>query len=161
MKKLAVFALILVGALAFAQKDKAASTSDPWAGTWKFDAAQSKLHNPAPREETVTSAPTGADHMTVRYDIRGKAADGRAINESYDGKADGKAYPLIVDGKETARISYTRDSDHQYTGQSTGADASTSTSVVTLSEDGKTITIKEHVKDKTGEYDQVVVYHKQ
>src|SRR5262245_10682476 len=104
MKKLALFALILIGALAFAQKDEAAKT-DPWAGTWKFDASQSKLHAPPAREEIVTSESTGPDHMTVKYSIRGTAADGSAIDESYDGKADGNPYPLMVNGKEAAKIS--------------------------------------------------------
>src|SRR5262244_2000039 len=101
MKKLTFLALVLVTAFAFAQKDKnkAAPTPDPWAGTWKFDAAQSKLNAPAPREATITSYSTGADHMTVRYDVRGVGADGIAMNQSYAGKADGKAYPLMANGQ--------------------------------------------------------------
>jgi hypothetical protein len=161
MKKLTILALMLTGALAFAQKEEAAPKSDPWAGTWKFDAAQSKLHVPPAKEEFVTSEPTGPDHMTVKYTIRGTAADGAAIHESYDGKADGKPYPLIVDGKESAKISYYRDSAYQYSSHSIGADGGAGTGTVTLSSDGKTITVKEHIKGPTGEFDQVVVYHKQ
>ena len=159
MKKLMFVALALTGALAFAQKDKGAP-SDPWAGNWKFDAGQSKLHGPPATEETIAAEPTGPDHMTVRYTVHGTAADGTAINQSYDGKADGKPYPLIVNGKEVAKISYYRDSVNQYSSQSTGADGGTGTGTIILSNDEKTFVVKEHINDKSGEYDQVVVYHK-
>src|SRR5262249_25843879 len=86
MKKLTLLALVLTGALAFAQ------AADPWAGTWKFDAAKSKLHGPAPKEETVTSQGTGPGRDIVKYSIRGTAADGTPIDESFDGKSDGQPY---------------------------------------------------------------------
>lgn len=156
MKKLSLFAVALIGALTFAQ-----GNADPWAGTWKFDAAKSKLHGPAPKEETVTSQGSGPGGQTIKYSIHGTAADGSAITESYDGKADGQAYPFIANGQEVAKISYHRDSDHQYTSRGTGADGSISTGTVTLSKDGKTITIQEHVKGQQGEFDETIVYNKQ
>jgi len=159
MKKLILIPLILIAALAFAQKDK--ETSDPWAGRWKFDAAQSKLHVPPAREEIIIAEPTGPDHMTVKYTIQGTAADGSAINESFEGRADGKPYPLIVDGKEVGKIVYHRDSVNQYSSQSTAVGGGTATGTIILSTDEKTFTIKERIKDSTGEYDQVVVYRKQ
>jgi hypothetical protein len=161
MKKPILVTLLLIAALAFAQKDKEESKSDPWAGSWKFDAAQSKLHVPPAREEIITAEPTGADHMTVKYTIHGTAADGSAINESYEGRADGTPYPLIVDGKEVAKIIYHRDSVNQYSSQSTAMGGGTATGTIILSNDEKTFTVKERIKDNTGEYDQVVVYHKQ
>src|SRR5947209_4743204 len=132
MKKLTLVALILIAAFAFAQKDKEAPKNDPWAGKWKFDAAQSKLHVPPAREEIITAEPTGADHMTVKYTISGTAADGSAINESYDGKADGQPYPLMVNGKEVAKISYHRDSVHQYSSKSNSADGGAATGLIVL-----------------------------
>jgi len=158
MKKVSLFAFALIGVftVAFGQ-----GSSDPWAGTWKFDAAKSKLHGPAPKEETVTSQAAGAGGQTVKYSIQGTAADGSAMTESYDGKADGQAYPFIANGKEVAKISYHRDSDHQYTSHGTGADGTTTTGTVTLSKDGKTITIQEHAKGPQGEFDEMVVYNKQ
>lgn len=162
MKNLVLFGLLLTGALALSKNQAIAQgKTDPWAGSWKFDSAKSQLHAPAPKEETVTSDPTGPDGKTVKYSIHGIAADGSPINESYDGKADGQPYPFIANGQEVAKISYHRDSAHQYSNKGTGADGSTSTGTVTLSQDGKTITIKEHVKSKTGEFDQTVIYHKQ
>jgi hypothetical protein len=155
MKKLTLLALVLTGALAFAQ------AADPWAGTWKFDAAKSKLHGPAPKEETVTSQGTGPGRDIVKYSIRGTAADGTPIEESFDGKSDGQPYPMTAGGKEVAKISYHRDSANQYSSQGTGADGATTSATVTLSKDGKTITVQEHVKGTQGEFDQTIVYNKQ
>ena len=162
MKNLAFFASILLGAMALSQSQADAQPKpDPWAGSWKFDAAKSQLHAPAPKEETVTSEPSGPDGKTVKYSVHGVAADGSPINESYDGKADSQPYPFIANGQEVAKISYHRDSAHQYSSKGAGADGSTSAGTVTLSQDGNTITVKEHVKSKTGEFDQTVIYHKQ
>lgn len=168
MKKLMFLAVVLIGAAAVAQnfafaqyKDKGPAKSDPWAGSWKFDAAKSKLHGPAPKEETVTSQPNGPDGNTIKYAISGTSADGKPISESYDGKSDGQPYPFIANGQEVAKISYHKDSDHQYSSKGTGADGSTSAGTVTLSKDGKTITIQEHVKAAQGEFDQTIVYNKQ
>jgi hypothetical protein len=159
MKKLTFLAVILVGAWAFAQKTDKAAKPDPWAGTWKLDVAKSKMHGPAPKEETVTSS--GASGDIVKYSISGTAADGKPIVESYDGKADGQPYPFIANGQEVAKISYHRDSDHQYSSHGTAADGSTTAGTVTLSKNGKTLTIQEHVKSTQGEFDQTIVYNKQ
>src|SRR5262245_3361235 len=162
MKNLALFALMAAGALVLSQGQAIGQPKpDPWAGSWKLDVAKSQLHTPPPKEETITSEPTGPDGKTVKYSVHGVAADGTPIDESYDGKADGKPYPFIAGGKEAAKISYQRVSAHEYSSQGASADGSTSTGTVTLSGDGKTITVKEHVKSKTGEFDQTVIYHKQ
>jgi hypothetical protein len=161
MKKFALLSVILVGAWAFAQKTEKAPNPDPWAGTWKLDVAKSKLHGPVPKEETVTSEGTGATGNDVKYSVSGIDADGKPFSQSYDGKADGQSYPAVANGQEVAKISYHKDSDHQYTGHGTAADGSTTASTITLSEDGKTITVQEHVKGTQGEFDQTIVYSKQ
>jgi hypothetical protein len=161
MKKLTFLVAIWMGVWAFAQKTDQASKADPWAGTWKLDVAKSKFHGAPPKEETVKSEGAGADGSMVKYTISGNGADGQPFSQSYDGKADGKPYPVIANGQEVGKISYHRDSDHQYTGHGTGADGSTSDSTVTLSKDGKTITVKEHVKGPQGEFDEIAVYNKQ
>ena len=155
MKKLTLLALALTGALAFGQ------AADPWAGTWKFDAAKSKLNGPAPKEEIVTSQATGPDRLTVKYSISGTAADGTPINQTFDGKADGQPYPVMAGGEEMAKITYHRDSVNQYTSYGVSPDGTTTTGTVTLSKDGKTITVQEHVKGPQGEFDQTIVYDKQ
>jgi hypothetical protein len=159
--KSTLVAMLLMGALAFAQtKDKAAK-ADHWAGTWKFDAAKSKLHDPAPKEETLVSEATGADGNIVKYNISGTAANGTSFNEAYDGKADGQPYPFVLNGQEVAKIRYHRDSDDRYSSQAAGADGSTTASTVTLAKDGKSFTVQEHVKSSQGEFDQTIVYNKQ
>lgn len=156
MKKLTLLALVLTGALAFAQ-----GSADPWAGTWKFDAAKSKLHGPAPKEETVKSQGAGPTGNDVIYSISGIGADGKPFSQSYQGKADGQPYPAMANGQEVAKITYHRDSDHQYTGHGTATDGTTTSSTVTLAKDGKSITVQEHVKGPQGEFDQTIVYNKQ
>lgn len=164
MKKFALLPAALIGVLVLAYNplalaQKKPATADPWAGTWKLDVAKTKLHGPAPKEETITSS--GSAVGVVKYSISGTAADGTAINESYDGKADGKPYPFLANGQKVADISYRRDSDHQYSNHGTAADGSTTAATVTLSKDGKTLTVQEHVKSSQGEFDQTIVYNKQ
>ena len=166
MKRFALLPAALISILVLAhnpsaftrEKDKSAK-ADPWAGTWKLDLAKTKLHGPAPKEETITSS--GSAGGVVKYSISGTAADGKPIDESYDGKSDGKPYPFLAGGQKVADISYHRDSDHQYSSQGTAADGSTTAAKVTLSKDGKTMTVQEHVKSSQGEFDQTIVYSKQ
>jgi hypothetical protein len=164
MKKLAFLSAALITGMILAQNplaiaQKKPATSDPWAGNWKMDLSKTKLHGPAPKEETITSS--GSSGGIVKYSISGTAADGTAINESYDGKSDGKPYPFLANGQKVADISYRRDSDHQYSSQGTAADGSTTAATVTLSKDGKSFTVQEHVKTSQGEFDQTIVYNKQ
>ena len=162
MKKLTLLAVLMIGVLAFAQKKADQQPkSDPWAGTWKMDVAKSKLHGPAPKEEIVTSEGTGPNGDIVKFNITAVRSDGTTVHESFDGKADGQPYPFIANGQEVAKNSYRRVSPHQYSGQGTGADGSTSSETITLSKDGKTITIQSHSKGQEGEYDETVIYNKQ
>jgi hypothetical protein len=158
MKKLTFLCVMLMGAVAFGQSP---SKADPWAGTWKLDAGKSKLQGPPPKEETVISQGTGATGNDIKYSISGTGADGKPFSQSYDGKADGKQYPAMANGQEVAKISYHKDSSHHYTGTGTAPDGTTTSSTVTLSKDGKTITVQEHVKGPQGEFDQTAVYNKQ
>jgi hypothetical protein len=164
MKKFGGLSAALITVLVLAQEplalaQKKPATADPWEGTWKMDLAKTKLHGPAPKEETITSS--GSAGGVVKYSISGTAADGKPIDESYDGKSDGKPYPFLAGGQKVADISYHRDSDHQYSSQGTAADGSTTAAKVTLSKDGKTLTVQEHVKSSQGEFDQTIVYNKQ
>ena len=158
-KRLALVVLLLGCSLAIAQGKKAAAAADPWAGTWKLDTSKSKFHSPGPKEETLTVDAANAD--AVKYSMKGTAADGSPYTEAYDGKPDGKEYPLTRNGQEMAKISYHRNSDHNSTGKGSVADGSTMTEDVTLSKDGKTITVKQHYSSKAGSYDDVIVFTRQ
>lgn len=157
MKSLALVVLLLGSSLALAQAKKAAA-ADPWVGKWRLDASKSKFHNPGPKEETLTVESASKD--AVKYSMRGTAPDGSAYTEAYQGKADGKEYPLTRNGKEVAKLSYHRNTDHNSTGKATVVDGSTFTESATVSNDGKTLTVKQHHVAKDGEYDDVIVFHR-
>jgi hypothetical protein len=157
-RRLALVVALLAGSMAFAQAKKAAA-ADPWVGNWKLDVSKSKFHNPGPKEETLTVAAANKD--AVKYSMKGTDPAGAAYTEAYEGKPDGKAYPLTRNGQEVAKISYHRNTDHNSTGNATVVDGSTFTESVTLSSDGKTITVKQHHKAKDAEYDDVIIFAKQ
>lgn len=154
MKHILVLLLLLSGTFAFSQ------AADPWAGNFKLDTAKSKFTGtPAPKEETV--AVDSASKDSVKYTIKGTDHDGKPYTVSYDGKV-GTASPETVDGKEIAQITYQMPSAHEFTAQSKGSDGSSGTSTITLSKDGKTITVREHSKDAKGAaHQQTMVYDRQ
>jgi hypothetical protein len=157
-KRLALVALLLGCSLVLAQ-DKKTAAADPWVGNWKLDTSKSKFHDPGPKEETLTVDAANSD--AVKYSMKGTAADGSPYTEAYDGKPDGNPYPLTRNGQEVVKISYHRNSDHNSTGEATAVDGSTFTEDVTLSKDGKTITVTQHHKTKEGNFDDVIVFTKQ
>lgn len=162
MKTRTFLAVLVIGVLAFAQKSADQQPkSDPWAGTWKMDVAKSKLHGPAPKEEIITSEGIGPREDIVKFNITAVRADGTTVHESFDGKADGQPYPFMANGQEVAKNSYRKVSPRQFSGHSTGADGSTTAETITLSQDGKTITVQSHTKTPQGEYDEAVIYAKQ
>lgn len=161
MKRFLVLLLLLTCIVAFGQKKKQAGThaKDPWAGTYKLDIAQSKIGGPAPQQETVTV--TSATRNSIKYTISGKDPQGNSYTMNYEGKV-GTASPQMAEGKKIADITYQMPSSHQFTSQGQGTDGSSSTGTVTLSQDKKTITVREHSKDAKGaERDQTMVYVRQ
>lgn len=162
MKTLTLLAVLGIGVLALGQKSADQQRkSDPWAGTWKMDVTKSKLHGPAPKEEIITSEGVGPNEDIVKFNITAVRADGTTVHESFDGKADGQPYPFMANGQEVAKNSYRKVSPRQFSAQSTGADGSTTAETITLSQDGKTITIQGRSKTPQGEYDETVIYRKQ
>jgi hypothetical protein len=150
--------LLLNCTLAFSQK-KTQAARDSWAGTYKLDIAKSKPSGQAPQEETVAVASATKD--SIQYTISGKDAQGNSYTMNYRGKA-GTAAPQMAEGKKIADITYQMPSSHQFTSQGRGTDGSSSTGTITLSQDGKTITVQEHNKEAKGaESDQTMVYVRQ
>ena len=164
MKRFLVLFLLLSCAVALSQKKKETgpgptNPKDPWVGTYKLDAAQSKMSGQAPQEETV--AVSSATKDSVKYTIQGKDAQGNSYTMNYEGKV-GTAAPQMAEGKEIAQITYQMPSSHQFTSRGRGSDGSSSTGTVTLAKDNKTITVQEHTKDAQGaEHDQTMVYVRQ
>ncbi len=158
MKPSLIFVLLLTCAVAFSQK-KTGAAKDPWAGTYKLDLAKSKFNGPSPREETIHVAAARKD--SIQYTIAGKDVNGDSYTINYDGKADAESTEMM-EGKPIAQITYHMPSPHEFTSEARGTDGSTGTGTVTLSQDGKTITVHQHNKDAKGaEQDQTFVYARQ
>ena len=83
-----------------------------------------------------------ADRNSIKYLVRGVSAEGQEYAESYDGKPDGNSYPVKVNGKELGKIAFRWQSDRICNGEGKGPGGSSLTETATLSDDGKTITIK-------------------
>ncbi len=157
MKGFALLPLLLIGAQVGAQNQSAGAL---WAGTWKLNIAQSTFHAAAPKQETITIAPTGSDSLAFKYTVTGTNATGAPINVTYDGRTDGKMYPHYVNGKATSQVSYLRQSSHESTGQVKYNDGSTGAETISLSSDGRSFTTRLHVKGKQGDYDETHVFNK-
>lgn len=134
-----LFILVLVGCLFTVAACKKQEKANPWVGVWKLDASKSKL-NEAPKQETMQIE--SADRNSIKYSIRGISAEGQEYGESYDGKPDGNAYPVKVNGKELGKIAFRWQSDRMCNGEGKGPGGSSLTETAMLSDDGKTITIK-------------------
>ena len=161
MKRFMVLVLLLTCTVAFSQKKNpsGANPADPWIGNFKLDIAQSKIAGQPPKEETV--AVSAASKDSIKYTISGKDPQGESYTMNFEGKP-GTAAPQMAEGKKIADITYQMPSSHQFTSQGHGTDGSTSTGTVTLSQDNKTITVREHSKDPQGaEHDMTMVYVRQ
>jgi len=141
-----VLFLLLSCTVAFSQKKKAAG-GDPWAGTFKMDLSKSKFSGPAPKEETSTVASATKD--SIKYTIAGTDAKGNQYSITFDGKADAPGQQM-VNGQAVATITYHMSTPREFTSSAQSSDGSTSTGTVTLSKDGKTITVHEKGKNAQG-----------
>ena len=157
MKHFLVLFLLLSVTAVLSQTKR--QTADPWTGTFKLDTAKSKISGPAPKEETVTVDAASKD--SVKYTIKGTDAQDKAYTVAYEGKP-GTASPQTMDGKEVAQVTYQMPSSHEFTSISKGSDGSSGTGKITLSRDGKTITVREHNKDAKGaSHEQTMIYVRQ
>jgi hypothetical protein len=132
---------------------------DPWVGTWTLDPSQSQFQGPAPQRETLQIQ--SVNQGPIRYTTSGTDAQGKPMLESFDGKSDGQSYPISVNGYEGGRMALTRVSDREYTGQGTLADGTPVTQRITLSPDGRTITVQSQGKSNQGAFNNTAVFVKQ
>jgi len=151
MKPLVAVCLLLSCALMLTEKavsqKKAAAGGDPWAGTFKMDLSKSKFTGPAPKEETATVASANKD--SIKYSIAGTDSKGNPYSITFDGKPDAPGQQM-VNGQAVATLTYHMPSPREFTSSAESADGSTSTGTVTLSKDGKTITVHEKGKNAQG-----------
>lgn len=152
--------LALVAATAFAQTPaKSDASANPWIGAWKLDTAASKMHAPAPKQQTVNI--TAAGHDGTAFNIEGTDADGKAYTLTYVSTADGKEAPEMMDGKKTGMSSYKMVDDNTVSGEGETTDGAKWTMNATLSEDKQTMTAVFHRTPANGEpYDETEVYKK-
>jgi hypothetical protein len=146
-----------IGARATAQAPLA---TDPWAGRWNLNIAKSTIRGEPPKQEFVTIARTGSDTLAFRYSVTGTAPDGTPFSATYDGRKDGKFYPDLVNGKETSKLSCVRESSSRTRCQINFANGTTGAETITLSDDGASFTVHQHIKGKDGEYDETHVFEK-
>jgi hypothetical protein len=157
MKTFLLLLLLLNCSLAFTQKKFA--TNDAWVGVYKLDLEKSKFSGPTPQEETISVAAARKD--SIQYTIAGKNVNGNSYTIDYKGKADAESTEMM-EGKPLARITYHMKSPREFTSEARGADGSTGTGTVTLSKDGKTISVHQRNKTAQGaEQENTIVYLKQ
>jgi len=149
---LGIFALALASA-------PAARAADGWIGTWKMDVAKSKFKpGPAPKSQTITFEPA-ADGIKLITD--GVEADGKATQGGYTATFDGTETPFsgnpLADSASPKRI----DANH-YVNTWKKDGKITVTTDVTVSKDGKTLTVVQKGKTAKGDVlDNVEVFDRQ
>ena len=151
---------ILLGTvLAAAGLASAANAPDPAIGTWKLNVGKSKMppgHEVKSLTRVYTEGPDG-----VSLQVNGVAADGSAIAQHSTFKYDGKSYPFTGSGDFDAvtlkRVNGTTLKSTQWkAGKPVG------TSVRTVSEHGKLMTLDSKIKGADGKrYEMVSVFDKQ
>lgn len=152
------FALMMICMLAFAATKAQSQSAKAWAGAWKLDTSKSRLHNTAP--QSITLQIETMDAQAVKFTANGTGPEGKPFSESFDGKADGKQYPLIVNGSEAGKVSYRRESDSKFSAHGMLPEG-TVTESLSLSPDGKTMTVQVQVRSSQGDYDEMEVFTKQ
>ena len=132
--------------------------ADPQMGTWKLNESKSTL---APSGAKNTVVVYSADGDKVKVSIQGVDWQGKAFQDEWIGKFDGKDYPVKGDPLGDSR-SYTKVNANtlSFTGKAGGKTIFTGTTVV--SPDGKTRTVTSSATDAQGKmFSTTSVYDKQ
>jgi hypothetical protein len=151
-----VAGILLCAVACWAQESK----GNGWVGTWKLDTTQSKLQQ-APKQETLQVDSGTKD--SIKWSLNGTTADGTTYSENFEGKADGKSYPIMRDNKEFAQVTYRWINDNSVTALVRIPDGTITSEKIDLAPDGKTMTLHLHSKSKEGKVlaDEVGVFRKQ
>jgi len=148
---------LLVGAAALAL-GTAAFAGENWVGTWKLNAAKSKLGAVAVRAQTLTFEATPAG---IKLTSDGTDAQGKAMKGGYTSKFDGKDVPWAGNPMaDTACPKKVDDNTYENVWKMGGK--ATVSATVSVSKDGKTLTVTQTGKDPSGaEVSSVAVYDRQ
>jgi hypothetical protein len=134
------------------------SAADNWVGKWKYNAAQSKVGTNVVRAQTLTFEAT-ADGIKLTSD--GTDAEGKPMHGGYTSKFDGKDVPWAGNPQaDTAAPKKIDDNTYENVWKKDGK--ATVTAKVTVSKDGKTLTVSQTGTDAKGEkISSVAVYDRQ
>jgi hypothetical protein len=135
-----------------------AFAGENWLGTWKLNAAKSQLGTNAIRAQTLKFEATPAG---IKLTSEGTDPQGKPMQGSYTSKFDGKDVPWsgnpMADAAAPKRID-----DNTYENVWKKAGKATVTAKVTVSSDGKTMTITQDGTDpQGGKVQSVAVYDRQ
>jgi hypothetical protein len=154
-----LIALLAIALVAVSARNAFTAAADPNVGTWKLNLALSKYDpGPAPKSQTLTITPVGADGITYVSD--GIDAGGKPTHWSFQTQYDGTYVPF-VGNPDSDMIAHTRDgttihSTTQRMGTVTGH------STVVFSHDGKTRTLTQTGTNAKGQpVHNVIVYERQ
>lgn len=114
------------------------AAENPNMGTWKLDAAKSKIPAGAPNTSTVVYAPQG-DQIKVTTD--GVDGKGAATHTEWVGKFDGKDYPVTGDPNSDTRA-YKQDNERKLSLTTKKGGKVTSTGTIEVARDGKSRTVE-------------------
>ena len=157
MQKNVLVRSVLVGA-AMCAVGSAAFAGENWVGTWKLNAAKSKLGAVAVRAQTLTFEATPAG---IKLTSDGTDAQGKAMKGGYTSKFDGKDVPWAGNPMaDTASPKKVDDNTYENVWKMGGK--ATVSATVSVSKDGKTLTVTQTGKDPSGaEVSSVAVYDRQ
>ena len=159
MKK--VFSMIIMFVLAMTLADLARAQGDPFVGTWKLNVTKSKFTPGPPRKSETRIVVTGPNGM----DVSVKRVNGNSATQAfeYTTNLDGKSHPITGDGPEGAdsiAVNLTTPKTMQVTLTKAGKVVGTAT--ITVSSDGKSLTITSKGTRADGSpFSNVAVYDKQ
>jgi hypothetical protein len=134
------FAGVLLGGMV------ALAADDPFTGTWKLNAAKSKIGAGAPTNSTVIYAPAG-DSMKVTVDV--VDGSGKPSHNEWTGKFDGKDYPVTGDSQADTRA-YTKVNNRTLTTTGKKGGKVVSSGKIVVSADGKSRTVTNEITTSDG-----------
>jgi hypothetical protein len=157
MQKNQLVRSLLVGAAALSL-GTAAFAGENWVGTWKLNAAKSKLGAVAVRAQTLTFEATPAG---IKLTSDGTDAQGKPMHGGYTSKFDGQDVPWAGNPMaDTACPKRVDDNTYENVWKQGGK--ATVSATVAVSKDGKTLTVTQTGKDASGAaVNSVAVYDKQ
>ena len=116
-------------------------------GTWRLNTEKSDFGQ-MPKPKSMQLVVIEDSDKAVKWRLTGTGADGTPIQESFEGAADGKPYPVIGD-PNVSTVAYTRNGD-MVDSTVTRKDGGTIKEVITMSDDKNTMTLKAEGAGSTG-----------